>query len=63
LSYGVKRQVAPFAPFGLLAVFGVLYIQSVNAKFFELIYTIVGWFGVDQFFVQNGDFLFRFWQR
>jgi Zn-dependent protease len=63
LSYGVKRQVAPFAPFGLLAVFGVLYIQSVNAKFFELIYTIVGWFGVDQTFVQFGDALFRFWQR
>jgi Zn-dependent protease len=63
LSYEVKRQVAPFAPFGLLAVFGVLYIQSVNEKFFNLIYTIMGWFGVQSFFVANGDFLFRFWQR
>ncbi|MFC4035228.1 site-2 protease family protein [Streptomyces polygonati] len=63
LSYDIKRQVAPFAPFGLLAVFGILYIQSVNVKFFELIYTIVGWFGVRQEFVQYGDFLFRFWQR
>ncbi|WNI15270.1 site-2 protease family protein [Actinacidiphila sp. ITFR-21] len=63
LSYEVKRQVAPFAPFGLLAVFGVLYIHSVNTRFFELIYTIVGWFGVDRYSVANGDFLFRFWQR
>ncbi|WP_329131147.1 site-2 protease family protein [Streptomyces sp. NBC_01476] len=63
LSYEVKRQVAPFAPFGMLAVFGVLYIRSVNEKFFDLIYTIVGWFGVQDFLVAEGDFLFRFWQR
>ncbi|WP_405580853.1 site-2 protease family protein [Streptomyces sp. NBC_01190] len=63
LSYEVKRQVAPFAPFGLLAVFGVLYIRSVNEKFFELIYTIMGWFGVNSLLVAKGDWLFRFWQR
>ncbi|MYS24651.1 site-2 protease family protein [Streptomyces sp. SID4948] len=63
LSYEVKRQVAPFAPFGLLAVFGILYIQSVNEKFFELIYTIVGWFGVNQRLVENGSSLFQFWRR
>jgi len=63
LSYSIRRQVEPFAPFGLLAVFGVLYIQSVNQKFFDFIYNVMGWFDVQWIYVSYGDTLFRFWQN
>jgi Zn-dependent protease len=63
LSHEVRRQVEPFAPFGLLAVFGVLYIQSVNVKFFDFIYDVMGWFNVPGEYVNFGDALFRFWQN
>jgi Zn-dependent protease len=63
LSPGIKRQVEPFAPFGLLAVFGVLYIQSVNQKFFDFIYTVMGWFHVQGIYADYGYTLFQFWRN
>ncbi|MBY8876411.1 site-2 protease family protein [Actinacidiphila acidipaludis] len=63
LSDGVKRQVAPFAPFGLLAVFGFLYIQSLNDKFFELVYHVLDWFQVDPQYASYGYALFQFWKH
>ena len=32
LSHSFRRQVEPFAPFGLLAVFGILWIPGVNER-------------------------------
>jgi Zn-dependent protease len=61
LSDGVRRQIAPFAPFGMIAVFAVLWQSSINGAFFDMIGTILHWFGVseaDSFF---GQALFRFW--
>lgn len=63
LSYQVRRQVAPFAPFGLFFVFGVLYIQSVNDRFFNAIYHVMSWFKVDIFYVVDGQYLFQFWKH
>ena len=63
LSNDIKRQVEPFAPFGLLAVFGVLYIQSVNEKFFHAIYTVMGWFNVPGGYADFGYTLFQFWRH
>ncbi|SDN66904.1 site-2 protease family protein [Actinacidiphila guanduensis] len=63
LSYGLRRQVEPFAPFGLLAVFGILYIQSVNDRFFRMMYTIMGWFHVPDNAAYFGYQLFRFWKN
>ena len=63
LSYSTRRQMEPFAPFGLIAVFGVLYIRSVNEKFFEVVYTVMGWFGVQGQYADIGYFLFQFWKR
>ncbi|SEO25394.1 site-2 protease family protein [Actinacidiphila rubida] len=62
LSDGFKRQVAPYAPFGLLAVFGVLYIQSVNNKFFDAVYHVLNWCHVDPWYAANGYQLFQFWK-
>jgi Zn-dependent protease len=63
LSYQTRRQVEPFAQFGLLAVFGVLWIPSVNVKFFDAIYAVMGWFDVPEDYVRFGYTLFRFWKN
>ncbi|MEE4544225.1 site-2 protease family protein [Streptomyces sp. V4-01] len=63
LSPGVKRQVEPFAQFGLLFVFGVLWIPSVNVKFFDAIYRVMGWFSVPGSYADYGYQLFRFWKN
>ncbi|MEU8790291.1 site-2 protease family protein [Streptomyces sp. NPDC048643] len=61
LSYGIRRQVEPFAPFGLLAVFAVLWIPSVNTAFFDAIYSILGGLGIDDVQRYCGQDLYRFW--
>lgn len=61
LSYNVKRQVEPFAPFGLLAVFAVLWIPSVNTTFFDAIYSVLGALGIDDVQRYCGQNLYRFW--
>jgi hypothetical protein len=55
--------VEPFAQFGLLAVFGVLWIPSVNVKFFDAVYTVMGWFHVPEDYIRFGYTLFRFWKN
>ncbi|MCC5475886.1 site-2 protease family protein [Streptomyces sp. NPDC059680] len=62
LSYRVKRQVEPFAPFGLLFVFALLWVPSLNHAFFTWIYDILDGLGitVDQRYC--GEALYRFWQ-
>ncbi|WP_335982642.1 MULTISPECIES: site-2 protease family protein [Streptomycetaceae] len=63
LSYEVRRQVQPFAPFGMLAVFGVLYIHSVNVKFFNAMYHVMTWFKVPDWMPSYGYYLFQFWRH
>jgi Zn-dependent protease len=62
LPYSVRRQVEPFAPFGLLATFGVLYIPAVNHKFFDGVYHVMNWFQVPGIAVDLGHWLFQFWK-
>ncbi|NWF27619.1 site-2 protease family protein [Streptomyces sp. PKU-EA00015] len=61
LSYKVRRQVEPFAPFGLLAVFVVLWIPEVNGVFFDAIYGVMDALGVQQIEIYCGRDLFTFW--
>lgn len=61
LSYDFRRQVEPFAQFGLLAVFGCLWIPEVNVAFFDFVYTVMGWFDVPKDAIRYGYTLFRFW--
>jgi Zn-dependent protease len=63
LSPSFKRQVEPFAQFGLLFVFGVLWIPSVNVTFFDAIYHVLGWFDVPGSYADYGYALFRFWKN
>ncbi|MFD8304050.1 site-2 protease family protein [Streptomyces sp. NPDC059690] len=61
LSYKVKRQVEPFAPFGLLFVFALLWVPSVNREFFDVIDAILRGLGVSDVDTSNGYSLYRFW--
>jgi Zn-dependent protease len=61
LSHGVRRQIEPYAPFGLLAVFGILWIPEVNTVFFQTIDAIMRTFGVPYGAESYGYSLFRFW--
>ncbi|MFE1785674.1 site-2 protease family protein [Streptomyces sp. NPDC059506] len=61
LSYNVRRQVEPVAPFGLLIVFGCLWIPEVNAAFFGLVDAVMGLFGVEPYLPAFGLDWFRFW--
>jgi Zn-dependent protease len=63
LSRNVRRQVEPFAPFGLIAVFGLLWIPEVNIAFFDFIDAILRAFGVPENLADFGYRLFRFWDN
>ncbi|MFS4092897.1 site-2 protease family protein [Streptomyces sp. AF1A] len=62
LSHRVKRQVAPFAPFGLLLVFALLWQPSVNQWFFQLVHDILDGLGIGYDEQACGAALYRFWQ-
>ncbi|MGW0991770.1 site-2 protease family protein [Streptomyces sp. NPDC002520] len=62
LSYQVKRQVEPFAPFGLMIVFALLWVPSLNTAFFDVINAILRALGVDDYSWYCGKELYRFWQ-
>ncbi len=61
LSPQTRRNMAQFAPFGIIAVFALLTIDRVNTVFFDVIYRIVELFGVSRAFSTIGYLLFRFW--
>ncbi|WP_424871956.1 site-2 protease family protein [Streptomyces sp. SAI-229] len=63
LSYGVRRQVEPFAPFGLLFVFALLWVPSVNGAFFDVVDSLLGTLGIDELDTYCGYDLFRFWRE
>ncbi|MGW1253612.1 site-2 protease family protein [Streptomyces sp. NPDC002513] len=62
LPYGVKRQVEPFASFGLLAVFAILTIPSVGGAFFDAINSVLNALGIDDLHSACGWELYRFWR-
>ncbi|NJP72916.1 site-2 protease family protein, partial [Streptomyces sp. C1-2] len=63
LSYNARRQMEPFAPFGLLFVFAVLWIPSVNETFFDMVYGLLNSLGIDNNTTACGYELFRFWRE
>ncbi|MCX5201597.1 site-2 protease family protein [Streptomyces sp. NBC_00237] len=63
LSYGIRRQIEPYAPFGLLFVFALLWVPEVNRVFFDVIYAITGGLGVHEVETYCGRDLFQFWNE
>ncbi|MFD1661256.1 site-2 protease family protein [Streptomyces caeni] len=62
LPHGVRRQVEPFAPFGLLAVFVLLWLPSVNRVFFDTVDSLLNTLGIDDVHRYCGQELYRFWK-
>ncbi|MFD7031099.1 site-2 protease family protein [Streptomyces sp. NPDC059917] len=62
LSYKVRREVEPLAPFGLLAVFALLWIPGVNAFFFDFVNAVLAKLGVSDLDTYCGRDLYTFWQ-
>lgn len=64
LSYKVRRQIEPFAPYGLLAVFVFLFfIPEVNRAFFDAVHAIMQALGVGEVETYCGRDLFQFWNE
>ncbi|RST09918.1 site-2 protease family protein [Streptomyces sp. WAC05950] len=63
LSYRVRREVEPLAPFGLIAVFALLWIPGVNAVFFDAVDGVLSALGVSDLETYCGRDLYRFWQE
>lgn len=63
LSYRVRREMAPLAPFGLIAVFALLWIPEVNAFFFDVVDDVLSALGVSDLQTYCGRDLYRFWQE
>ncbi|MET9454035.1 site-2 protease family protein [Streptomyces canus] len=61
LSHDVKRQIEPFAPFGLLFVFALLWVPQVNVVFFDLVHSVLNGLGVSEAEASIGWSLYRFW--
>ncbi|MDQ0760210.1 site-2 protease family protein [Streptomyces canus] len=61
LSHDVKRQIEPFAQFGLLFVFALLWVPQVNGVFFDVVHTVLSGLGVSEAEASIGWSLYRFW--
>ncbi|MEU0739198.1 site-2 protease family protein [Streptomyces sp. NPDC006134] len=62
LSYNVRRQLEPFAPFGLLLVFALLWVPALNGAFFGAVDAVLRALGIGDFDTYCGFELYRFWQ-
>ncbi|WP_037577053.1 site-2 protease family protein [Phaeacidiphilus oryzae] len=62
LSYQTRRAFAPFAPYGMMAIFVLLWTPSLNQWFFtDIVGGVLGWFGNAGGYAAVGQELFRFW--
>jgi Zn-dependent protease len=57
------RKVAPWGSYAFLGLIALLWIPVFNGWFFDLVYRITGWFGIDADAARLGHLLFLFWQR
>lgn len=62
LSPGARQQVAPFAPFGLLLVIGLLWIPEVGGAFFDAVDALLRTLDVPESATRYGYDVFRFWR-
>jgi Zn-dependent protease len=60
LSYKIRRQVEPLAPFGLLLIFAVLWIPEVGGLFFDAVDAVLRGLGVDDW--RTGREFYQFWE-
>ncbi|QKW19355.1 site-2 protease family protein [Kitasatospora sp. NA04385] len=62
LSYKVRRAVAPYAPYGMLLLFALMWQSKVGQWMYDLVSGIFGLFGADSRYIDLGRILFSFWK-
>jgi Zn-dependent protease len=62
LSHRIRGRIEPYAPFGLLFVFALLWVPEVNRVFFDVIHALTGGLGVEEAESYCGRDLFQFWR-
>ncbi|WP_031075448.1 site-2 protease family protein [Streptomyces sp. NRRL WC-3742] len=63
LSYQTRRAIEPFAPYGVIAVFALLWQPQVRSVFYDAVYGVMDLFGANGAFASFGYQLFRFWTQ
>ncbi|MEU3494053.1 site-2 protease family protein [Kitasatospora cineracea] len=62
LSHKARRAVAPYAPYGMLLLFALVWQSQVGQWLFDLTVRIFDLFGADPRYISLGHDLFTFWK-
>ncbi|MEU3609133.1 site-2 protease family protein [Streptomyces sp. NPDC035033] len=62
LSYGVRRRIEPYAPYGFFVVIALLFVPAVSGAFFDAVDALMRSLGADGPDRSCGWALFRFWE-
>ncbi|MFE4593501.1 site-2 protease family protein [Streptomyces laurentii] len=62
LSYGIKRRIEPYAPYGFFIVVALLFVPVLNNAFFDTIDALLRTLGVPELSRYCGSALYRFWE-
>lgn len=62
LSYDFRRAIAPYAPFGPLLLFGLLFTPEINDWFFDQVHRVTDALEVPDEWASLGYRLFQFWK-
>lgn len=62
LSYRTRRAVAPYAPYGMLVLFALIWQTQAGTWLHEATVRVFELFGANPGYVWFGDQLFRFWK-
>ncbi|CAN5578380.1 site-2 protease family protein [soil metagenome] len=62
LSPEFQRQAEPFKPFGMLGLFALLQVPTINTAFFNAVYGLFEFCGGNRLYAGVGYDLIRFWQ-
>ncbi|GAA2741256.1 site-2 protease family protein [Kitasatospora cinereorecta] len=62
LSYKTRRAVEPFAPYGMLALFVVIWQTSAGDWLRQAAWAVMNLFGVHEVAAVIGQYLFMFWK-
>lgn len=63
LDRPVQSGAQQFKPFGMLIVFALLQVSSVNTAFFSFVNWVFGWSGAPSDYGQAGIYLMQFWRN
>ncbi|MCW2541194.1 MAG: putative zinc metalloprotease ywhC [Frankiales bacterium] len=63
LDPGVQRGAEQFKPWGMIILYALLQINSVNNRFFDAIYRLFDLLGGNDNIAYTGRVLFQFWQK